>query len=343
MRIAIMLPVVAFAVAARADPVEIALKNQVAAGQKPAITLKALAAVSKLQVELVREDDGKKFTVGNGALREGQSATLPFGDGRAGRARWKGTLVATFPDGNRFTTALTFETAVASDLKIAYRRDRLDLDAHTLEFQLSRPAARAELTVVGEDGSELGRGEAVFDRDGAPPGSWLRVGWTQKPGNVLRLDLRAVAVDGQATVARLTPWMVRVPHEEVVFDTGKWTILPSEAPKLEASLARINAQLATVRRADPSLSLKLFVAGHTDTVGRPEDNRRLSLERARAIGGWFRAHGLGLPIACAGLGEDAPRVKTPDETDEPANRRADYILGVDEPQLPARANFVPLR
>jgi hypothetical protein len=34
-----------------------------------------------------------------------------------------------------------------------------------------------------------------------------------------------------------------------------------------------------------------------------------------------------VPIAFAGFGEDVPKVKTPDETDERANRRADYVLG----------------
>jgi hypothetical protein len=33
------------------------------------------------------------------------------------------------------------------------------------------------------------------------------------------------------------------------------------------------------------------------------------------------------------LGEQSPRVATPDETDEAANRRAEYILSVEPPTL----------
>ena len=69
------------------------------------------------------------------------------------------------------------------------------------------------------------------------------------------------------------------------------------------------------------------MAGHTDTVGSSAKNRKLSLDRARAIGRYLRAKGIAIPIAVAGYGEDVLKVRTPDATDEPANRRADYVLG----------------
>jgi hypothetical protein len=40
---------------------------------------------------------------------------------------------------------------------------------------------------------------------------------------------------------------------------------------------------------------------------------------------------LKIPIAFEGFGESALLVKTADEVDEPRNRRADYILSVEEP------------
>ncbi|HEV7555274.1 MAG TPA: OmpA family protein, partial [Kofleriaceae bacterium] len=73
--------------------------------------------------------------------------------------------------------------------------------------------------------------------------------------------------------------------------------------------------------------MQLYVAGHTDTVGSSASNRKLSLARARAIATYFRGKGLVMPIAFAGFGEDVLAVKTPDETDEHANRRVDYVLG----------------
>jgi outer membrane protein OmpA-like peptidoglycan-associated protein len=322
--IALLLPATSWA-----DPVEIALKNQVPAGQKPAIVVTAVTALKQVRIELTREDDHKVFTVGSGALRDKQTVTLAFGDGRAQKARWSGTLVAVFPDGNRFSTGLTFETASVGELHVKYSREHLDLDAHTLEFQLSRPAGKAELTVFGDDGSELGRGEATFHKE--PAGTWLRVPWTQKPGNPMRLELRATDDTGLAVNVKLLPWSVRIPHEEVVFPTGQSTVQPSEVPKLDASYSRILEAVDKARKAEPSIQVRLFIAGHTDTVGSNADNRKLSLDRARAIATWFRDRGLPLPLAYAGFGEDAPKVKTPDNTDEPANRRADYIVGVEEP------------
>src|SRR5205823_10040192 len=160
------------------------------------------------------------------------------------------------------------------------------------------------------------------------------IGWTpdgKSARPVLRLELRATAADGPAATAKLIPWSVKIPHEEVVFDTGQSAVKPSEEAKLDASYQKIVDAVASVRKAEPSLPVKLFIAGHTDTVGGPDDNRRLSLDRARAIANWFHDRGLPLPIAYAGFGEDAPKVKTPDNTDEAQNRRADYIVGVEEP------------
>lgn len=329
---------------ARADVLDVALKNQVPAGQKPSLTVTANAKVARVRADFVREDDGRRFSAAHGTLEPGQSATLPIGDGRAGRFKWHGTLEAVFPDGNRATSKLTFETGTLSgDLRVTYRRDRLDLDARRLEFQLSRPAGSASLRVVGDDGTELGEGTATYH--GEPPGTWLAIGWTQKPGNVLRLELRALDTAGQAVQVKLVPWSVRIPHEEVVFDTGQALVKPSEEAKLHASYQRIVDAVAEVRKAEPNLPVRLFIAGHTDTVGAPADNRKLSRDRARAIAAWFRDHGLPLPIVYAGFGEDALKVKTPDQTDEPRNRRADYIVGVEEPVVAKGATtpWHPLR
>src|SRR5579859_3990483 len=155
-----------------AQLVDVQLHNQVAPGQKPSLTVKPAADVARVELSLSR-DDGKSVTVQHGAIKAGQSATLPFGDAR--RSRWTAKLVAVFPDGNRQSYDLTFETAVTGDLRVTYARDHLDLDAHTLEFQQSRPAGKAELTVIGDDGKPIGEGAASYA--GEPAGSWLRIGW----------------------------------------------------------------------------------------------------------------------------------------------------------------------
>ena len=115
-----------------------------------------------------------------------------------------------------------------------------------------------------------------------------------------------------------------IDHQDVEFSTNSSTIDATENAKLDASLTKIDDAMT---RSEKFIKMQLYVAGHTDTVGTSASNRKLSLARAHAIAAYFRAKGLSIPIAYAGFGEDVPAVKTPDETDERANRRADYVLG----------------
>lgn len=213
--------------------------------------------------------------------------------------------------------------AAAQPIKVTYDAAHLDLGRRVLEFQVSRPIATAELVAIGEDGGQLGTGSATFDQPA--PGTWLSIRWTQPAdARVMMLKLRVVAADGSATNVELIPWSVEVAHEDVNFATDSAVIEPAERTKLDASLTSIRE---IVQRSQKFFKPKLFIAGHTDTVGSLAKNRKLSLARARAITIYFRGKGLAIPIAFAGFGEEVPRVKTPDSTAERANRRADYVIG----------------
>ena len=218
--------------------------------------------------------------------------------------------------------ATTAAARPRAGIKVLYDAAHLDLGKHVLQFKVSRAIDKATLVAIGEDGSQLGTGAASFD--GPTPG-WLSIAWTQPDGaRVLKLELRVAAADGAATDVELIPWSVSIDHEDVTFPTNSAEIEPSETAKLDASLTKIDD---IVQRTGKVMKLRLYVAGHTDTVGPAGKNRTLSLARAEAIGRYFRAKGLAIPIAVAGFGEDVPKVKTPDNTDERANRRADYVLG----------------
>jgi outer membrane protein OmpA-like peptidoglycan-associated protein len=229
-------------------------------------------------------------------------------------------------------------------IKVGYDAEHLDLDKHVLQFKPSRAVAEATLVAIGEDGAELGKGSASY---GEPAGRWLAITWTQPADTrVMMLRLRVAASDGAATNVELVPWSVTVAHEDVNFRTDSAVIEADEAGKLDASLAQIDE---IVKRASRFMKMKLYIAGHTDTVGPSPKNRTLSLARAVAIGGYLRKKGLAIPIAVAGFGEDVPKVKTPDNTDERANRRADYVLGpaagappFKGPYLKARADWKSL-
>ena len=77
--------------------------------------------------------------------------------------------------------------------------------------------------------------------------------------------------------------------------------------------------------------MKLYIAGCTDTVGDASYNRDLSRRRAKSIAGWLRANGYDMPIYYYGFGEGLPAVRTGDGVDEPANRRALYLVGANPP------------
>jgi outer membrane protein OmpA-like peptidoglycan-associated protein len=222
-----------------------------------------------------------------------------------------------------FAVALAAPAAAApAPIHVTYDSAHLDLDKHELQFKPSRAVTEATLVAIGEDGSELGKGSATYTD---AKQDWLAITWTQ-PANtkVMMLKLRVAAADGVATNVELVPWSVAVEHEDVNFATDSATIEPDEAKKLDASLAKIQD---VVKRAEKFMKVRLYIAGHTDTVGPSAKNRKLSLARAQAIAKYFRSKGLAVPIAIAGFGEDVLKVKTADNTDERANRRADYVIG----------------
>lgn len=229
-------------------------------------------------------------------------------------------------------------------IHVAYDLGHLDLPGHVLQFKPSRGITEASLVAIGEDGGELGKGAARYtgsERD------WLSITWTQPDdARVLKLLLRVQAADGMATKVELVPWSVTIDHDDVNFSTDSAVIEPGEARKLDDSFGKIDD---IVQRAGKHMKLALYIAGHTDTVGPPGKNRELSRARAVAIGSYLRKKGVAVPILVAGFGEDVLKIKTPDNSDERANRRADYVLGpaggappFGGPYLKAKAGWKPL-
>jgi outer membrane protein OmpA-like peptidoglycan-associated protein len=208
-------------------------------------------------------------------------------------------------------------------IHVGYDADHLDLDKHVLQFKPSRPITEATLVAIGEDGKELGKSAVTYER---PPGEpWWSISWTQPDdARLMMLKLRVAAADGVATNVELIPWSVTIDHEDVTFASDSAAIAADERAKLDASLGKIDEIAGRVGKL---MKLTLYIAGHTDTVGSAAKNRKLSLDRAIAIGQYFRAKKLAMPIVVAGFGEEVLKVKTPDETDERANRRADYVIG----------------
>jgi outer membrane protein OmpA-like peptidoglycan-associated protein len=329
---------------AYAQPVSYAFKGDVPLGQKPQVRISAAEPVTDVKVALKRSD-GKQLTLKAGALAKGKSVTLSIGDGTAGKTSYIGTISAKGSSGV-WQEDFTLDTTVRGPLKVAYDADHLDLDKRVLQFKPTRDVKSAELVVIGEDGKELGKGNASYDK--APGDGWYAITWTQ-PANtrVMMMKLRVVADETTASNLELIPWSVEIEHEDVNFSTDSAVIEPTEEKKLDASLAKISD---VVKRGEKFMKMRLYVAGHTDTVGANDKNRKLSLARAHSIATYFRKKGIKIPIAFAGFGEEVLKVKTADSTDERANRRADYVLGpaggtppFKGPYLKARADWKQLK
>lgn len=246
---------------------------------------------------------------------------------RPGSHRYRGELKAAFPNGSTATLPLDFTVVSLTELRFGVEASPESVAEGTVKVQPGdgRRLVRFEIALFDQRGKPMTETEGAVEADGT-------VRWDPTERTVGKIELRVHAEDGTFRDVSLFPWRIDVPHQEVHFHTASAEIDPSEAPKLQDSLEKIRMELEAVR---PWADAKLFVAGHTDTVGSASSNRALSARRARSIAAWFRQAGLTVPVFYAGFGEDVLAKSTPDQTDEPANRRAEYIIAVDPPPLPS--------
>lgn len=245
---------------------------------------------------------------------------------KPGTVTWQGRLSVSFGDEEQ-GMPLNFDTTLQSAPKLSLPEKAVDLDKRTLSVAVDRDGGSLEVRVLSDEGVELAHFTRAFDE--AKADEPRQVSWPQPPdARVLRIDVRAVDQHGLYSDLELYPWRIDVPHEDVLFETGKAEVTAQETPKLERSLVSLNEALSKYGRF---AKVRVFVAGHTDTVGPAASNQALSEARALAIARWFRKRGVKVPISYAGLGESTPLVPTADETDEPRNRRAEYIVAVEPP------------
>lgn len=329
-----LLAALTWAAVAWADAVEVSISNRTMVGKGlPSVQVHILEPIAGFRLRLER-NDGKVVDVKGGG-KPGVTRTIDLPQGE-GVVSWKGELTLNLPRGETASMPLEFETQLVGRLKFQFDKEKdVDLPARKVSFRLNQPAAKAELRVLMDTGSYAFDGDVPFD--GAAPGTPLTVSWPEAKGQVMKIFIRAYATSGLYDGVELTPWQIDIPHEEVNFDSGKWDIRVEEQPKLDQSYKLISDAVA---KFGALATLRLYVAGHTDTVGGTTYNRGLSLNRARAIAQYFRKKGLRIALYYEGFGEEALLVGTPDETDEAKNRRAEYLITIDEPR-PKAVPFTP--
>ena len=109
-----------------------------------------------------------------------------------------------------------------------------------------------------------------------------------------------------------------VPEQFVLyFNKGGTKLTKESQAQLPDILARARARKV----------LDIWLIGHTDTVGSVEHNQSLGLKRAKAIAKQMEQLGLkDTAVTVESYGKSSPKVATPDQTDEPRNRRSEVFL-----------------
>ena len=102
----------------------------------------------------------------------------------------------------------------------------------------------------------------------------------------------------------------------IYFDTDKSVVKPESNPTLE--------QIVKLLKQDPKL--KLFVVGHTDGVGAPDANLKLSNDRAASVVKALVSRGVeGARLAPAGAGPYCPVATNRTEEGRKKNRRVELV------------------
>jgi OmpA-OmpF porin, OOP family len=102
----------------------------------------------------------------------------------------------------------------------------------------------------------------------------------------------------------------------VNFDTGKATITPDSAATLDTAAAALKA----------AGDLRVEVGGHTDNVGTPEANLKLSQDRAQAVMAALAERGVKADrLTAKGYGQTAPVADNRTENGRAKNRRVELV------------------
>lgn len=113
--------------------------------------------------------------------------------------------------------------------------------------------------------------------------------------------------------------------ERIEFKTGSAQILPESTPILEAVRAILNEHAEITA---------LAIEGHTDDVGKPEYNQKLSDRRAASVKSWLVNHGIqSRRLSSAGFGMTRPLDSNDSEAGRERNRRVEFHI--QGPAVPA--------
>ncbi len=320
---------VAFAQAQDAFDVDVRYRAR-GGSDMPAVTITALRDLRDLVITVEPVDaEPKVFKVGRLAKGRSHTISIPQGPGQTFyRVEINSSSI-------RQAQEVSFAASVKRDFDLTVRGEDVDLAQGRIGFTATGQLLGVDLELIGEDGVLVVKESIRYSYPGENPSEFVF-----DPPTVPIIQAKIVAYDDMnfKTTVSFEPIVIDVPHEEVNFATDSSQIPKDQEPKLVKTLAEVNKAL---KKLGDQLKFRLYVAGYTDTVGSREHNQRLSEARAASIAAWMRANGLKIQVCSQGFGEDALAVETPDETDEPRNRRSKFVLAAQGPWTEAfpRANW----
>ncbi|OIP43956.1 MAG: hypothetical protein AUK47_01830 [Deltaproteobacteria bacterium CG2_30_63_29] len=307
------------AVFAAEAPFAYGVTEQLPSGEPVTLSVVAAVDLKSMSLEVKREKDGASWTFKTKKLAAGETKDFEWKQ-PSGTFQYSMKVVAIPVDGDTYDDTLTFAVSSFDELKVELDTKRSSLSEGELFLEAERPIAFVEMEVYGE-----GRRLLASDRfDGGK--REVGIGWKDLGSAAVYVRLQVYENEANTTLLEL--FSLEIPHEDVVFESNDATLRADQEVKLEATLEAIEE----ARRTYDEVSMELFVAGYTDTVGSGADNVELSERRAKAIAVWFQGRlSVALPISYQGFGEDALSVQTSDGVDEEKNRRAVYLLSNSAP------------
>lgn len=103
----------------------------------------------------------------------------------------------------------------------------------------------------------------------------------------------------------------------IFFETGSSSLLPTSQNELN--------RLYDLLVANPSMVIQ--INGHTDNVGQPEDNQKLSEERAKAVYQYLSSKGIDEKrLSYKGFGESRPIAENDSLEGRRKNRRTEFVI-----------------
>ena len=326
-----------------ADPMSFEYSGQTDGSGKAFLVVRANQPID--DVEVVITGDGQTVRKSIGSMKSGQQVKVVWKQ-KSGQAKYQLAVA-----GENIEANFAFEIVKAAggkgkggagklgQFKVLSSREDV-VKRNTAEFETTFDLTSYEYKIYDSDGEVM---DAQTVPEAVNAGDPIKITWATA-GEVFMIWVRGEDAYGRFTEYKLVPWAVEIPHTEINFDSGKFNVKTDEAPKLDEAMAVAFHELEALDKVNKAvganLTPKLYIVGYTDTVGNAGKNQKLSDHRAKAIAEYFRDKGFWAEIHYAGMGERGLRVQTDDNVDEVRNRRALYLLGVQQPaaggQIPGR-------